>query len=321
MRRNQEIEQIADDAQQCQRYFFGVTANQKRSMRKRWLAHEYVRLYPNVYARSEYYNKLNPRERALHLIRALAAKYPQKVFGAMSAALILGLECPGYNDRLGHVQIAADTSIPPRPSGTIEKIYVHPLTFIVHDGIRITPPERTLVDCGLRYSYMQSLGIFDSALRFGMTTRKDIADTCSGLRKDCSPIQKLLRDADEKSENGGESLCRATILEAGLARPELQHEFRDPANRKHIFRTDFLWTCDHKTVVLEYDGMEKYTNQHMTNGHDTRRVVYDERNREDALRRAGVTAILRTDYEELRRPQTLIQKLLNNGVPMGKALW
>lgn len=252
----------------------------------------------------------------MHLIRTLATKFPQKVFGAMSAALVLGLECPWYNAALEHAQIATEESIPKHMQGVIEKIYVHPLTFVVHDGIRVTPPERTLVDCALRYSYNQSLGVFDSALRAGIVNKQKIAETCSSLHRDCSPVQKLLHDVDGKSENGGESLCRSVILEAGFARPELQHEFRDPANLRHTFRTDFLWVCNRKVVVLEYDGMQKYTDQHMTNGHDTRQVVYKERKREEALRRAGVTSILRTDYEEVMQPRSLIQKLINSGVPM-----
>ncbi|WEV64088.1 hypothetical protein [Bifidobacterium sp. ESL0732] len=316
MKRNQEVERIADKAQQHQRYFFGKTANQQRAMRKRWLANEYVRPCSNIYARNEYYKMLNPQERAMHLIRTLAAKYPHKVFGAMSAALVLGLECSWTNTGIEHVQIATEGSMSKDTRGTIEKIYVHPLTFVTQNGIRVTPAERTLVDCGLRYSYRQSLGIFDSALRLGLVTRKDVDKACAGLHKDCAPVQKLLRDADGKSENGGESLCRATILEAGFTQPELQHEFRDPADPRHLFRTDFLWICNRKVIALEYDGMEKYTNQRMTNGHSARHVVYEERQREDALRRAGVTTILRTDYEEVMQPRPLIQKLINNGVPM-----
>lgn len=252
----------------------------------------------------------------MHLIRTLSVKYPEKVFGAMSAALVLELECPWRRDVLERAQIATEQSAPKHTQGMIDNIYVHPLTFIVHNGIRITSPERTLVDCALRYPFTQSLGMFDSALRAGIVGKQDIDETCSNVHRDCSSVRKLLRDADEKSENGGESLCRAVILEAGFVRPELQHEFRDPANPRHTFRTDFLWVCDRKAVVLEYDGMEKYTNQHMTNGQNTRQVVYEERRREDALRRAGVATILRTDYEEVRQPRPLIQKLINNGIPM-----
>lgn len=252
----------------------------------------------------------------MHLTRTLAIKYPQRIFGAMTAARVLGFECPWSNAEMEHVQIATEEAISKRRQGTCERIYVHPLTYVVHNGIRVTSPERTLVDCGLRYPYAKALGIFDSALRSGMVNAKDVEKTCAGLHKDCSPVRKLLRDADEKSENGGESFCRAVILDAGFARPELQHEYHDPANPKRTFRTDFLWKYERKAIVLEYDGMEKYTNKHMTNGHETRQIVYEKRRREDALRRAGVTTILRTDYEEVRQPRSLIQKLLNSGVPM-----
>ncbi|WEV65858.1 CTP synthase [Bifidobacterium sp. ESL0764] len=319
MRRSPEIERLTGKAETQRHFIFGTTANQRKVLRTRWLAHEYIRLCPNVYARLEYFNELNPVERTLHLIRTLALKNPRRVFGGLSAALVLGLECPWRLSEMGHAQIATEESITRQPAGAVEKIHVHPLTFIVHDGIRVTPPAQTLVDCGLRYPYAQALGIFDSALRMGLVTTDAIERTCQ-RSNNCEPMHRLLRDADPKSENGGESFCRAVILDSGFAKPELQHEFRDPANPTHIFRTDFLWLCNGNAVVLEYDGMEKYTNQHMTNGRSTRRVVYDERRREDALHRAGVASILRTDYQEVTSRKPLIQKLISNGIPMQPSL-
>ena len=140
---------------------------------------------------------------------------------------------------------------------------------------------------------------------------------CNALRQDCAPVRKLLEYADPASENGGESYCRAVIIELGFEPPQLQVEFRDPDAPANVIRVDFLWrTPDGGMVVLEFDGMRKYVDPSMTNGRDVQRVVLDERRREESLRKVGVTVILRTDYREVRQGSGLFAKLSRAGVPL-----
>ena len=67
--------------------------------------------------------------------------------------------------------------------------------------------------------------MFDSALRRGLVTREEIVAVCDGLRVDCGPVFRLLHYADARSENGGESFCRAVSIEEGFVPPQLQHTF------------------------------------------------------------------------------------------------
>lgn len=173
--------------------------------------------------------------------------------------------------------------------------------------------ERTLIDCALAYPFAQALPMFDSALRSGLTTREAVTAECDALNRDTGPVLRALHYADARSENGGESECRGIIIDAGFAMPELQVEFQVPDG---IRRVDFLWRLfDGRMVVLEFDGMLKYVDPSMTDGRGIKQVVADERNREEALKDAGVTAIIRTDYDEVKAVTPLVSKLAAAGIP------
>ena len=98
--------------------------------------------------------------------------------------------------------------------------------------VRVTSPARTLVDCALLYPFEHVLSMFDSALRRGLVTREEIVAVCDGLRVDCGPVFRLLHYADARSENGGESFCRAVSIEEGFVPPQLQHTFLQPRDRQ-----------------------------------------------------------------------------------------
>jgi hypothetical protein len=53
----------------------------------------------------------------------------------------------------------------------------------------------------------------------------------------------------------------------------------------------------------------------MTRGRGVERVVFEERRREDALRRAGVTTIIRVNYSEVVQGLDLVRKLQDAGIP------
>jgi hypothetical protein len=189
-----------------------------------------------------------------------------------------------------------------------------------HSGVLITSPAQTLVHCATRYPFVHALPMVDSALRQGLTKKDAIAVACGQVvnRKsaDVAEMGMLLRYADPLSENGGESFCRAVTIEEGFPAPRLQQEFVDPRNPSVIYRVDFVWYLpDGRIIVLEYDGAGKYSDTQMTQGRGVRRIVHEEREREAALRRAGVHTIIRTDFDEVSGRVGLIAKLEQAGVP------
>lgn len=179
----------------------------------------------------------------------------------------------------------------------------------------VTDPARTLIDCARLYPFAQMLSVFDSASTKGLLVPTQVQATCASMRADTSAVSKLLRCANGLSANGGESYCRALIIEAGFEVPELQHRFIDPKTRQKYY-TDFLRRLDNgKVIVLEYDGIEEYANPDMTHGRAGWGVVNEERQREDALKRAGVTDIRRISSQEINQPGLLVSRLERVGVP------
>ena len=188
------------------------------------------------------------------------------------------------------------------------------------DAVLVTSPARTLVDCGLRYPFIETLPMFDSAFRRHLVTREQILEVCDGMHADCGHVFRLLRHTNPLNENGGESRCYATIIDEGFAVPQSQVVFIDPDAPWNRYRADFTWhTPDGRVIVLEYDGTAKYVDPTMTKRRDIRDVVRAEREREAALRRAGVTTIARVNHDEVVRRIPLVHKLLEAGVPMAVA--
>lgn len=104
-------------------------------------------------------------------------------------------------------------------------------------------------------------------------------------------------------------------IENGFAVPQLQVSFADSLTGKQ-FRVDFLWrTTDGRIIVGELDGTAKYVDPKMTDRRSIQETVQAEREREQALFRAGVTEIVRLTFDDAVQQKPLIAKLRRAGVP------
>ena len=110
--------------------------------------------------------------------------------------------------------------------------------------------------------------------------------------------------ADARSENPGESASRVRLIEAGIPVPELQYEVFDEDGRL-VARTDFCWE-EFKTLG-EFDGKVKY-GRLLNPGQDPGDVVFEEKVREDALRRLG-WQVVRWIWADLARPEELAERV------------
>ncbi|MDP5226978.1 MULTISPECIES: hypothetical protein [Arthrobacter] len=122
--------------------------------------------------------------------------------------------------------------------------------------------------------------------------------------------REVLDFANSASESVGESYSRAVIHRLGFEVPELQ--FRVMGSAGEIARTDFLWRS--RKLVGEFDGLMKYTRSRELSGKDPAQVVVEEKLREDRIRAEGY-GVVRWVWDEVKKPQLLMQKLLRAGVP------
>ena len=226
--------------------------------------------------------------------------------------------------------------------------------------------------CAWKLSFRRALPIFDSAARNGIDLKKvyrvcsefyadfreqfDAADfqdvpymkqknSCLRYVNECDVLSRLCllcKLADGKSENGGESLARAAMIELGFVRPQLQREFPNFNNSKWPYRVDFAWETGGKLIVAEFDGADKYLVnsgrglEHTASSlgdygslggdgsadydesillHYDRSSVLRERDRERHLLNCGVDKIVRFDFSHVVDPPALEKCLLDAGVP------
>lgn len=267
----------------------------------------------NMYALPDYWATLDRATRAVHIARTLSGRHRHWVFAGLTAAAIHGFEHQ-WSLHDGTVTIIDSAHGATSNAKGVRRIYASSFPVTRVNAIPVTTPERTLIDCARTIDFRHALPIFDSAFAKGVAAHQ-MAAMCAELGGDLAEVMLLLRYVDSRSENGGESLFRGTAIEQRFMVPELQVEFTDPATHKK-YRADFVWRLpDGKVIVGEFDGRAKYVNPSMTGGDDYMNVFQKERDREDALRRAGVTKVIRFTYQDVIRVEQLIDKLIAAGIP------
>lgn len=310
-----QIDTLLDQAENARRCAHSSDPLIQKGLYRRYRAGDLARPYPGLFTRAEYWHQLNEPEQSLHMARALRDLHPNWVFSGITAAAAHGFDHPRILHRQG-LTITLPSHGSYRPHEKLNIIY-SPCPrekAVIANGIAVTNPSRTLLDCGRTIDFVHSLPIFDDAASNGIE-EKQILQECARTTLDCSHIFKLLRYTDARSENGGESFARAVMIENGFSVPQLQVPFTDPLTGKQ-FRVDFLWrTADGRIIVGELDGTAKYVDPQMTDRKSIQETVQAEREREQALFRAGVTEIVRFTFDDAVRQKPLIAKLRRAGVP------
>ncbi|NEG54929.1 hypothetical protein [Bifidobacterium platyrrhinorum] len=316
MRRHKAVDELIERTERQHRCMYGADDHLRRALRRRHLRGELVSPYRNVYARAEYWKGLTACQRSLCVARALHARHPDWVFAGETALDAHDFDHPwAVHDRT--VTIADPEGGSGRPARgeegyALRRAYMPPVDAVTLAGIPVAPAEWVLVDCATRVPFLRSLPMFDAAIRKG-TDMEQVRGLCRSLRRDCSAVDRVLRYANGKCENGGESLVYGVIVENGFPVPQFQEEFRSSGR---TYRVDFLWRLsDGRTVVLEYDGMRKYVDPAMAGRKTVGQVVGDQLARDRALAEFGVTTVLHCTYDDVFMQGPLVRMLLDAGVP------
>ena len=314
MKEHKEVSALLQQAKQERRCCYGTSDAQRRALKRRLHAGELVSPYKNLYADRTLWNTMTREQQSLQVIRALSAIHPQWVFAGLSAACVYGLQ-HNYSLHDGTVHIASKSGIGGGDEARLNRIYINRIPTRKHNGILLTTPARTLLDCAA-FPFPQALPIYDSALRKSLTTIEEVQSLMIQSVCDEVSVTKLLKYADPLSENGGESLMRGQITELSFGIPLLQVQFMNPDNPAMSYRVDFCWKlADGRIIVAEYDGMAKYADISNKNRASLQAKMEYDRRRDRHLLEQGVTEIVHVFYEDLLRPINLETKLLKAGVP------
>ncbi len=165
---------------------------------------------------------------------------------------------------------------------------------IFGDGttVPMTTAARTLADIARTMSAADALAAGDAALRAGMTSAQDVREILEAMWhvRGCRSAQHVVDLWDARRETALESWSALRFWEWGLPAPTPQVEFYD--DEGFIGRVDFFW--EEYGVIGEADGRLKY---------DVPGALYEEKRREDRLRRAeGCRDLIRWGWSDLGSP-------------------
>lgn len=297
------------DAQACteQRCILPRNPREKRLLTRRCSAGALTRLYPGLYMHPQYLAQLNPFERKMHLVRALHLLHKQWVFAGSTAACIHDLQIP-YMALGSKIHIASPSKPHHNDCAQLQRIHNPNAEWDFVNGVPVTSLTRTAVDGVNTMEDCCAITVLDSCLRAGVS-EEDLLAACSLPNGNVNLLRAMLPYTTIASENGGEAYTHAVItFRLGFARPRQQVEIVDPLTRR-IYRTDYYWeTEDGLIIVGELDGEQKYTDPSMTRGRSVSEVIDAEREREAALRRAGVDVIVRFTFSDVLNGESLRRK-------------
>ncbi|MBM7791119.1 type IV toxin-antitoxin system AbiEi family antitoxin domain-containing protein [Tenggerimyces flavus] len=173
-------------------------------------------------------------------------------------------------------------------------------------GMRVTSPERTMVDVARSYAFEQAVVLCDGALRSGAALGRALE---LYLRQSQWPGARhalpAIEFADGGSESVGESRLRVLCHRHGLPRPILQAPIYG-LDGCVIARGDLLFE-DERTLV-EFDGKLKYGRGARFDV-DPREVLFKEKRREDAIREEAGLEVVRVVWSDLDSPDHTAARL------------
>jgi hypothetical protein len=189
------------------------------------------------------------------------------------------------------------------------------------DGVLVTSVARTVIELATVVDIRSAVAAADRSLavdRTGriapLTDRATLLDTWERMLPFRGSVRArtVIEFATPLSGSPDESASRVTIALAGLPDPELQHPF--VIDDREVL-TDFFWLK--QRGVGESDGKVKYYDPMMRAGLSPTDVVYQEKLREDAIRRQ-VDGFVRWDHATGMSVPRLTARLAHLGLSPGR---
>jgi hypothetical protein len=273
-----------------------------RFIRRQLSSGAWTRVRKGAYCYAHTWKDLDDLERHRRLARAVLHSHGDAVALSKVSGLLARTGCDAWGVDLTRVHvIRRDTR-----SGSIERDVVHHEGKIsdddieVVDGLLVMKESRCVIETIAAAGVEPGLVVADSALRAARVDGEVLATAFDELRpcRGSRTVDLVLRLADGRAESVGESRARYLYWSQGLPRPELQFRVFDDDARL-VGTTDLAWPG--QRLLFEFDGRIKY-GRLLEPGQQPGDVVFKEKLREDALRRATGWAMERATWADLSRP-------------------
>jgi hypothetical protein len=178
---------------------------------------------------------------------------------------------------------------------------------VQRNGIRLTNPARTALDCACLLDLEHAVTIVGDFLHRKLTTKDELRAMAMFMVKWPGSLQhQLVVDlADERCESVGEHRTLFMCWAQGLPRPVPQYKVYDELGRLFA-RLDFAWPA--LGVWLEFDGRIKYQ-QLLKDGEDVTTVVLREKKREKRIAKLTGWECIRITWADLYKPEVTAMEI------------
>lgn len=147
------------------------------------------------------------------------------------------------------------------------------------DGIAVTAPLRTVLDCARYGDHVAAVCVIESAVRSGLVSLPEFTAAVEAIRQRpgsrCAAC--ALQRVDLRSESPLETRIRLLLLDAGLPYPELQLEFDCNGVRGRIDLA-YLPTraAAYRGLAIEADGRETHAREQAFHSDPIRQTALEE---------------------------------------------
>lgn len=179
---------------------------------------------------------------------------PDTTLTDLTAAQLWGLPVPTHAIQTGSsvLSVPAGSAQVRRRDVRGRRVLLPDDHVTVLDGLRVTTPARTWLDCSgtLRLPDLVAMG--DVVLRRALAPVEELERMChcGFRRRGVTLARRAVGLLDGGSESSGESWTRVALVAGGVPRPRCNVDvFADGA---WLARVDLLWEVER--VVVEYDG-------------------------------------------------------------------
>jgi len=267
----------------------------------------WTRLSQGIYVPTASYERSDDRTRHAYRARAASANaVKESALSHVSAAVLHGLET--WQLPLDAVHLTRN-----RTGGatTSTARVLHSSRFgedevVEIGGVRVLNVARTVVDLAATVPFEHAVIVGDHALRNGLVTAEELCVALErmGRHPGRARATRAVCFMNDRSDSVGESRSRVLMVREQLPIPRTQVDVFD-ATGKWLARVDFLLP-DHG-VIGAFDGRVEYRRDGVAST-DAEDVVFREKLREDALRRAG-WVVVRWTWADLQTPGEVVSRI------------
>lgn len=178
-----------------------------------------------------------------------------------------------------------------------------------HPGLAIVTPVEAALGAASQHGVEQGLVATDSLIDLGLATLEQLHEAYA--RRAHHPHSRHLRIVVRLTREGAQSpletRVRYFLFRRHLPEPELQVPVHD-ADGRHVGTPDLTWRS--RRALGEIDGQTKY-GPLLLPGQDVREVVRREKEREDAMREASQSSMIRCrDLHVPDRTEARVRRVL-----------